>query len=135
MSDTVRTRQAKDGQPAVPDPEELPGTDPCPYVLAYTPPNMSTRVVCWLAMTGRWGLWVLVTAAEWESGDRDVRFLPPERRALFAPRDVPGDLLAVWVRGVLGCPVALEPGTARLRTSGILARPRDEPLFHVRTDT
>jgi hypothetical protein len=33
MSDTARTRQAGDGQPAVPVPEELPGADSCPYVL------------------------------------------------------------------------------------------------------
>jgi hypothetical protein len=109
MSDTARTRQAEEGQPAVPDPEELPGADSCPYVLVYIPPNMSTRVVCWLSMTGRWGLWALVTAAERESGDREVWFLPPERRALFAPRDVPGDLLAVCVRGCSAAPSRWSP--------------------------
>jgi hypothetical protein len=121
MSDTVRTRQAGDGQPPVPDPEGLPGAGSCPYMLVCVPPDASTRVVCWLARAGRWGTWALVTAAEWESGDREERFFPLERRALFAPRDVPGELLAVWVRGVLGCPVTLEPGTARLRASRVLA--------------
>jgi hypothetical protein len=88
-----------------------------------------------VAMAGRRGVWALLTAAEWESGDREEWFRPLERRALLAPRDVPVDLLATWVRGVLGCPVALEHGPARLRASGILARPRDEPLVHVRTGT
>jgi hypothetical protein len=135
MSDTARTRQAEDGQPSVPDPQELPGADSCPYVLVYIPPNMPTQVVCWLAMAGRWGTWALLTAAEWETSDREEWFVPMERRALSAPRDVPAELLTTWVRGVLGCPVTLEPGTARLKARGLLARQRDEPLLHVRTDT
>ena len=135
MSDTVRTRQAEHSQPSAPDPEELPGAGSCPYMLVYIPPDVPTRVVCWLAMAARRGTWMLLTTAEWESGDREEWFLPLERRALFLPRDAPADLLATWVRGVLGCPAELEPGTARLKARGILARPRDEPLFRVRTGT
>jgi hypothetical protein len=104
-------------------------------VLVYVPPDVPTRVVCWLAMAGRWGTWMLLTAAELETGDREEWFLPLERRALFLPRDAPVELLTTWVRGVLGCPAELEPGTARLKARGILARPHDEPLFHVRTGT
>jgi len=135
MSNTPRTGQAEDSQPSAQVSQEPPGACSCPYVLAYVPPDMPTRVVCWLAMAGQWGTWLLLTAAESETGNRDEWFLPLERRALFLPRDTPGDLLATWVRGVLGCPVELEPGTARLKARGILARPHDEPLFHVRTGT
>ena len=135
MSSTPGTGQAEGGQPSVPASDELPGADSCPYVLVYVAPDIPTRVVCWLAMAGRWGTWVLLTAAELETGDREEWFLPLDRRALCLPRDAPQELVATWVRGVLGCPVELEPGTARLKARGILARPHDEPLFQVRTGT
>jgi hypothetical protein len=114
MSDTARTRQAEGGQPSVPDQQELPGADSSPYVPGYIRPDMLTRVVCWLAMAGRSGTWALLTTADWETGDWGEWFLPLERRALFGPRDVPGEMLTTWVREVLGCPVTLEPDTARL---------------------
>lgn len=134
MSSAPRTGQAEGGQPSVP-PEELPGAGSCPYVLVCVPPDMPTRVVCWLAMAGRWGTWMLLTAAGLETGDRDEWFLPLGRRALFLPRDAPGELLATRVRGVLGCLAELEPGTAQLKAPGLLARQRDEPLFQVRAGT
>jgi hypothetical protein len=107
------------------DLEAMAGADLEPeYVLALLPPLLCASL--WRQLTEP-SYWELFTVAEWLSG-------MPSREAWRTPgnRRWTEQHLALWVRGVLGFPVALEAcwweAEAGRRTARL-------PLYQVRRDT
>jgi hypothetical protein len=77
------------------------------------------------------GIWELMTVADFEAGGSG----PPGWWLAGGPQ-ASGELLAAWVRELLGCPVVLEPGSAEIEIPRWLGlRRRAVPLYWVRRNS